>query len=138
MRETLHCSAFRVVDFVAGSGPNCSLIQSASEGTAITCTIIYADYPVLPINPVMTCTGDGQVYMGLANKALVMSQYYLYTSTTVIPISNSSSTTYDCRATFTAPDVKGNPNYKKQGLVTNEPNFTANVTGKRRRFTKIG
>src|SRR6218665_413705 len=96
----LHCiedeRVFSFSDFVIGSGPNCSCVQSASNGTIITCTIIYADFPIAPMNPVITCTDDGQLYTGPATKTLIASDVYVYNSTTIIQISNSSSATYDC------------------------------------------
>jgi len=89
------------------------------------------------MNPVITCTDDGQVYTGPATKTSSIVPY-VYNSTTIIQISNSSSESYDCRVTFTSPGpgVRNNPNHNY--VANNEPNFTANVTGKLRRVTKFG
>src|SRR6218665_1027002 len=120
-KSFLHCIIFKlhVIDFVAGSGPNCSYTQSEANGTIITCTTIFADIPPAPMNAVIVCTDGGQVYTGPATKWLISSQYYLYNATTLIQISNSSAVTYDCRATFTPPNVSNNPSYAF--IVTKEP-----------------
>lgn len=125
-----------VVDFIVGSGPTCTLTQS-KEGTGITCSITYADFPIAPMNPVITCTVDGRVYNATnpASRTSIDPKYYVYESTTVINISNSSAPTYDCRLTFDPPDLENNPNYDY--VVTSKPNFTANITGERRRVEQI-
>lgn len=83
--------------------------------------------------PVITCMADGQEYKSTdparRTPIDIDNQYYLFSSTTVIKITNSSTQTYDCRITFTEPDVPNNPNY--EFIVRNEPNFTANITGER-------
>lgn len=118
-----------VVDFIVGSGPTCTLTQS-KEGTGITCSITYADFPIAPMNPVITCTVDGRVYNATnpASRTSIDPKYYVYESTTVINISNSSAPTYDCQLTFSQPAVPtNNPNYNF--IVRNEPTFTVNFTG---------
>lgn len=78
------------------------------------------------MNPVINCTADGQTYTGPATKTLITP--YVYNSTTVIKISNSSAPTYDCQLTFSQPAVPtNNPNYNF--IVRNEPTFTVNFTG---------
>ena len=118
-------TAFPPIPFVVGSGPTCNVTQSS--GTTITCTLIYADIPTIPMNPVINCTADGHTYSGPATKKLINSTYYVYDSTTVIQISDGTASTYDCRVTFNPPDVGSNPSYKY--VATNHPNFTANYTG---------
>ena len=78
------------------------------------------------MNPVINCTADGQTYTGPATKTLITP--YVYNSTTIIKIGNSSTTAYDCHATFNPPAVGSNPNYNY--VVKNPPAFTANVTGR--------
>lgn len=108
--------------------------MTQSNGTTITCTIIYADFPVVPMTPIINCTADGiTYYTGPATKTTITP--YLYDATTVIKIGNSAAPTYDCRVTFTAP-ASNNTIYQTY-LATNTPNFTANITGERRRVIKI-
>lgn len=124
---------FRLISFVAGSGPTCSFTQSEANVTTITCTFIYADFPIAPIYPVIVCTADGRAYRPTHPAFRTLISPNLYNSTTVIQISNSSAV---CRATFAPPDVPTNPSY--MFIPGNEPNFTSSVTGKLRRVVKIG
>lgn len=130
--------ASQPIVFIVGSGPTCNATQSASGNTTITCSITYADFPVIPMIPVITCTADGQLYKSTdpASRTLIDPKYYVFDSTTVIKIGSGSASTYDCNVTFLPPDLKNNPSYK-MFVVQTAPNFTANITGKRWRVIEI-
>lgn len=89
------------------------------------------------MNPTITCMADGQVYRSTEPviKNNTDPQYYVFNSTTVIKIGDSSASTYDCHLTFDPPDLGNNTNYDY--VVTNKPNFTANITGERRRVKQF-
>ena len=119
--------AFCVNGFLAGSGPTCSCSESTAGSVNISCTIVYADHPVAPINAVMSCTANGQSYTGTTPlRTLVPSStpQYVWNSTPYIIAYNTGPTTYDCITTFSAP--VGGPNY----IAKNVPDFSASRQGK--------
>ena len=119
-----------------GSGPTCSCQQLTSTSVSVSCSVIYADHPVSPINAIMNWTVDGQFYTtNKPTRTLITPYVWNSTSTVTVPFSDSS--TFDCTTTFAAPQF-ASPPY----LQTNVPDFSATCTGEsvkcwRRRATKI-
>ena len=114
--------------FLAESGPTCSCSLSSSGSVNISCTIVYADHPVAPINPILSCSANGQQYNGTTpyrGTTPIPSTpvEYVWGSTPYVIVNNTVPTTYDCLMTFGAP--VGGPNYVSRTV----PAFSATRQG---------
>ena len=114
--------------FLAESGPICSCSQS-NGSVNISCTIVYADHPVAPINPIMSCSANGQQYSGITPYRGIRPinstpPEYVWSSTPYVIVNNAVPTTYDCVMTFGAP--VGGPAYVSRTV----PTFSATRQGR--------
>lgn len=126
--------ALCVIRFLAGSGPICSCNRLASGDANISCTIVYADHPVAPMNAIMRCAANGQFHDNTTPATTLVpsnsTQYHAYSSTSTIIVSNTVPTTYVCFMTFTAPT--GGPSFDigNATFLRNVPDFTATRQGR--------